>query len=114
MATFLYRLGKWSFLNKWKVIAAWLLLFAAAAAGAVTLSKPLASDFAISGTPSIDALESLNRNFPDRSDPVQAPSVNLVFAAPASERLDTPEHMAAMDATVGYICLLYTSPSPRD
>lgn len=103
MATFLYRLGKWSFLNKWKVIAAWLLLFAAAAAGAVTLSKPLTSDFAISGTPSIDALESLNRNFPDQSDPVQAPSVNLVFAAPEGERLDTPEHMAAMDATVGYI-----------
>ena len=73
MATILYRLGKWSFLNKWKVIVAWVILFAAGMAGALSLMKPLSSDFAISGTPSIDALVSLQENFPDQSDPVQAP-----------------------------------------
>jgi len=103
VATFLYRLGKWSFLNKWKVIIAWLLLFAAGVAGALTLSKPLSSDFKISGTPSIDALESLGENFPGQSDPVQAPSVNLVFKAPDGQRLDDPENMAAIDETIGYI-----------
>ena len=103
MATILYRLGKWSFLNKWKVIVAWLILFAAGLAGAVSLMKPLSSDFAISGTPSIDALASVQKNFPNQSDPVQAPGVNLVFAAPEGQRLDQPEHMQAMDATVGHI-----------
>lgn len=103
MATFLYRLGKWSFLNKWKVIVAWLLLFAAGLVGALTLMKPLTSDFEISGTPSIDALYSLNENFPDQSDPVQAPSVNLVFAAQEGQRLDAAHNMAAIDETIAYI-----------
>ena len=103
MATILYRLGKWSFLNKWKVIVAWVILFAAGMAGALSLMKPLSSDFAISGTPSIDALVSLQENFPDQSDPVQAPGVNLVFAAPEGQRLDEPQNMQAIDATVGYI-----------
>jgi len=103
VAKFLYRLGKWSFLNKWKVIVAWLLLFAAGAAGAATLSKPLSSDFQITGTPAIDALESLGENFPGISDPVQAPSVNLVFKAPDGQRLDDPANMAAIDETVAYI-----------
>ncbi|WJY64886.1 Membrane protein YdfJ [Corynebacterium aquatimens] len=97
----LYRLGKWSFLNKWKVIVAWVLLFVGGALGAVTLSKPLTSDFAISGTPSIDALVTLTEQFPDQSDPVQAPTVNLVFAAPQGDSL--ANHTDAIDATVGYI-----------
>ena len=103
MATILYRLGKWSFLNKWKVLVAWVILFAAGMAGALSLMKPLSSDFAISGTPAIDALVSLQKNFPDQSDPVQAPGVNLVFAAPEGQRLDEPQNMQAIDATVGYI-----------
>lgn len=103
MATFLYRLGKWSYLHKWKVIVAWLLLFAAGAAGAATLSKPLSSDFQITGTPSIDALESLGKNFPGETDPVQAPSVNLVFKAPDGQRLDETQNMAAIDETVAYL-----------
>ena len=32
-----------------------------------------------------------------------APSVNVVFAAPEGQRLDSPANMAAMDRTVGYI-----------
>ena len=103
MATFLYRLGKWSYLHKWKVITAWLLLFVAGVAGAATLSKPLSSDFQITGTPSIDALQSLGENFPGQSDPVQAPSVNLVFKAPDGQRLDEPGNMAAIDETIDYL-----------
>ena len=46
MANFLFRLGRWSYLHKWRVIVTWLLLLAAAGAGAATLSKPFTSEFA--------------------------------------------------------------------
>ncbi|MDK8880450.1 MMPL family transporter [Corynebacterium sp. MSK008] len=103
MAKLLYKLGRWSYLHKWRVIVAWLLLLGATAAGALSLMKPFTDEFAIEDTPAIDALDSMAENFPDAGNVATAPSVNLVFAAPEGERLDTPEHMAAMDATVGYI-----------
>ncbi|OFT58828.1 multidrug RND transporter [Corynebacterium sp. HMSC05H05] len=103
MAKLLYKLGRWSYLHKWRVIVAWLLLLGATAAGALSLMKPFTDEFAIENTPAIDALDSMAENFPDAGNVATAPSVNLVFAAPEGERLDTPEHMAAMDQTVGYI-----------
>lgn len=73
------------------------------AGAAFTLSKPFTSEFAISGTPAIEALNTLDANFPGTGDIANAPTVNLVFAAPEGERLDSPENMEAIDATVGYI-----------
>nr|WP_305083654.1 MMPL family transporter [Corynebacterium sp. CCUG 61414] len=99
----LFRLGRWSFLHKWKVIVAWLLLLGATAAGAFSLMKPFTSEFPISGTPGIEALEDMERHFPGEGNVATAPGVNLVFAAPEGRRLDEPEFMAGMDATVGYI-----------
>ena len=103
MAKLLYTLGRWSYLHKWRVIVAWLLLLGATAAGALSLMKPFTDEFAIEGTPAISALDTMAENFPDAGNVATAPSVNLVFAAPEGERLDSPENMAAMDATVDYI-----------
>ncbi|MDY5784685.1 MMPL family transporter [Corynebacterium sp.] len=103
MADLLFRLGRWSYLHKWRVIVTWLMLLAAAAAGAAAFSRPFTSEFAISGTPSIDALVTLDENFPGSGDIANAPTVNVVFAAPEGETLDQPENMRAMDQTVGYI-----------
>ncbi|WKD56672.1 Membrane protein YdfJ [Corynebacterium capitovis DSM 44611] len=103
MATFLFRLGRWSYLHKWRVIAAWILLLAATAGGAAALTKPFTSEFTISGTPSIDALATLDENFPGTGDIATAPTVNLVFAAPEGHTLDEAAFMQAMDDTVGYI-----------
>ena len=103
MAKLLYKLGRWSYLHKWRVIVAWLLLLGAAAAAALSLMRPFTSEFAIEGTPAIDALTAVEENFPDAGNVATAPSVNVVFAAPEGQRLDTPEYMAAMDATVNYI-----------
>ncbi len=103
MAKLLFKLGRWSYLHKWKVIVAWLLLLGAAVGGALSLMKPFTSEFAIEGTPAIEALDTLDENFPGMGNVATAPGVNLVFAAPEGQRLDTPEYMAAMDRTVDYI-----------
>ena len=103
MAKLLFKLGRWSYVHKWRVIIAWLLLFGAAAGGAFSLMKPFTSEFAIDGTPAIDALDLLDQNFPGQGNIATAPGVNLVFAAPEGQRVDQPEYMRAMDQTVGYI-----------
>ena len=103
MAKFLFSVGRWSFLHKWRVIIAWLILLAGTAGAAVSFAKPFTSEFAITGTPAIEALNKLDENFPGTGDIATAPTVNLVFAAPQGQRIDAPEYMEAMDRTVGYI-----------
>ena len=103
MAKLLFRLGRWSFLHKWRVIVAWLLILGATAGGALSLMRPFTSEFAISGTPAISALETLDQNFPGQGNVATAPGVNLVFAAPEGRELQEPEYMEAMDTTIGYI-----------
>ena len=103
MAKLLYKLGRWSYLNKWKVIIAWLLILAASAGAAFTLSKPFTSNFAIDGTPAIEALGTMERNFPGGGNVATAPGVNLVFAAPEGEQLTEPAYMAAMDEVITHI-----------
>ena len=103
MAKLLYKLGRWSYLNKWKVIIAWLLILAASAGAAFSLSKPFTSNFAIDGTPAIDALDTMERNFPGGGNVATAPGVNLVFAAPEGQQLTDPAHMAAMDEVIAHI-----------
>ena len=103
MAKLLFRLGRWSYLRKWRVIVAWLCILGATAAGALSLMRPFTSEFSISGTPAISALDTLEENFPGEGNVATAPGVNLVFAAPDGQSLDSPEYMRAMDDTVGYI-----------
>ena len=103
MAKLLFKLGRWSYLNPWRVIAAWLLILAASAGVAFSLMRPFTSEFAITGTPAIEALDTLDRNFPGQGDVATSPSVNLVFAAPEGRQLTEPEYMAAMDATVRHL-----------
>ena len=103
MAKFLYRVGRWSFLNKWKVIIAWLILVAAAAGAMATLMKPMTSEYSISNTPAIDATHRASELFPEAGNLANAPSVNLVFQAPEGEKLSDPENMAAIQDVVDYI-----------
>ncbi|QGU06224.1 Membrane protein YdfJ [Corynebacterium occultum] len=103
MAIWLFKLGRWSFHKKWIVIAAWLLTFAAVAVGSLSIMKPFSNQFAISGTPSIDAIYLLDEQFPGAPNPANAAGVNLVFQAPDGETLEDPANMAAIDETIVYI-----------
>ncbi|MDY3127134.1 MAG: MMPL family transporter [Corynebacterium sp.] len=103
MAKFLYKVGRWSYLNKWKVIIAWVLLLAAVGGTSAALMKPMTQEFSISGTPAIDATRRTMELFPEGGNPANAATVNLVFQAPAGEKLTDPDNMAAMNAVIGYL-----------
>ncbi|WP_293821387.1 MMPL family transporter [uncultured Corynebacterium sp.] len=103
MAKLLYRLGRWSFLHKWKVIVAWLLLLAAVGGAAALLLKPMTSEFSIKGTPSIDATYKTMDLFPEGGNPANSPSVNVVFKAPDGQKLSDPANREAIDATISYL-----------
>ena len=80
-----------------------MLILAASAGAALSLMKPFTSEFNISGTPAIDALDTLEDNFPGGGDVATAPTVNLVFAAPEGQTLDAPQYDAGIQAAVDHI-----------
>ena len=103
MAKFLFRVGRWSFLNKWKVIIAWVLLLAGVGGAAAVLMKPMTQEFSISGTPAIEATYRTMELFPEGGNPANAASVNLVFKAPDGEKLSDPENDAAIDEVITHL-----------
>jgi len=103
VAKFLFRVGRWSYLNKWKVIIAWVLLLAGVGGAAVALMKPMTQEFSISGTPAIEATQRTMELFPEGGNPANAASVNLVFKAPDGEKLSDPDNDAAIDEVISYL-----------
>ena len=66
MAPHLYRLGRWSFRNRWKVLAAWLLTLVAVMAASAAFSGQENNLFVVPGTESQDAQDLLDEKFPER------------------------------------------------
>ena len=100
MAKILFNLGRWSYLHKKRVIAAWLLLFVGIAAAALGFQKGFNDMFEIKDVPSTHATEMLQEKFPGTKNPAESTDVNIVFGAPEGKKLEDPELMAAMDETV--------------
>lgn len=100
MAKILFNLGRWSYLHKKRVIAAWLLLFVGIAAAALGFQKGFNDVFEIKDVPSTHATEMLQEKFPGTKNPAESTDVNIVFGAPEGKKLEDPELMAAMDETV--------------
>ena len=103
MAKFLFRVGRWSYLNKWKVIIAWVLLLVGVGGAAAALLKPMTQEFSISGTPAIEATYRTMELFPEGGNPANSASVNLVFKAPDGEKLSDPDNEAAIDEVISYL-----------
>jgi RND superfamily putative drug exporter len=98
MATFLYRLGRFSFRRRGLVAVLWLALLAAAGVGAATLSGPTADGFTIPGTEAQQAIDQLGQKFPQAS--AGGATGRVVFAAPQGQKLTDPTNKAAVQAVV--------------
>ncbi|QRP59900.1 MMPL family transporter [Corynebacterium minutissimum] len=103
MAKLLYHLGRWSYINRWKVIIAWIFIVAAAGGATLSLMKPMTTEYSISGTPAIDATRRAVELFPENGNPANAPTVNLVFKAPEGQKLSDPQNEAAVGDVVRHI-----------
>src|SRR5215217_3048775 len=95
MATYLYRLGRWSYDRRRVVLIAWLLALAAVVACATAFKGQIDNKFEVPGTESQQAQKLLEEKYPEASGAF----ARVVFAAPAGHRVDEPRyHAAVMDS----------------
>lgn len=95
MATFLYRLGRFSYRRRGVVLAVWLGLVALFGVGAATLSGPTSDTFSIPGTESQQAFDLLEERFPGGN--TDGATARVVFAASEGETLTDPDNQAAVE-----------------
>src|SRR5262245_32097500 len=96
MATYLYRLGRWSHDRRGIVLGFWLAVFAGTIAPAVAFGGTKNNKFEVPGTESQQAQELLEQKYPAASGTY----ARVVFAAPEGETLKDSENKAAVDATL--------------
>src|SRR5262245_45093767 len=96
MATYLYRLGGWSFENRRKVLLAWLLLLGVVGFCALTFSGHTSEKFDVPGTESQKAQQLLEHKFPEASGAY----ARVVYEASAGEKVTDPANRDAIMASV--------------
>lgn len=84
MASLLYRLGRFSFRRRKRVVAVWLLLLVVLGGAAASLMGPTSDKFTMPGTESQRALDLLQKQFPQAS----GTTGTIVIAAPEGGKLD--------------------------
>ncbi|MFC7241667.1 MMPL family transporter [Catellatospora aurea] len=99
MATFLYRIGRFSYRRRWLVLGLWVLLLGLAGAGAATLSGKMSNDFSIPGTEAQRAIDQLGERFPEAH--AGGARARVVFAAPEGKTMTDPDMQAAVGRVVG-------------
>jgi RND superfamily putative drug exporter len=82
--------------HPWRVVVAWLGIIAALIVLVATVGGSLKDEFEIPGSDTQKATDLIESEFVSEQGAV----LNLVFAAPAGERLDTPQRKAAIEAAV--------------
>src|SRR4051812_25673507 len=96
MATYLYRLGRWSYDRRRTVLALWLTVLVAVGALAAAFGGTKSNKFEVPGTESQQAQELLEQRYPAASGSY----ARVVFAAPEGETLKDAANKAAIDATL--------------
>ncbi|GAA4233116.1 RND superfamily putative drug exporter [Streptosporangium album] len=84
MASVLYRLGRFSFRRRGRVLAVWLLMLLLLAGAAAVFRGPTSDNFSMPGTESQRALDSLREQFPQAS----GATGTIVLAAPEGRELN--------------------------
>ncbi|MGP4091365.1 MMPL family transporter [Streptomyces sp. KR55] len=101
MATFLYRLGRFSFRRRRLVALLWVVLLAATGISAANANATGSNSFSVPGTEAQKAFDLLDKRFPAlHADGAQA---NVVFRAPDGQKITTAKNKAAVEAAVAEI-----------
>ena len=85
--------------NPWRVVFAWIAIIAGLIVLAATIGGSLKDKFEIPGSDTQRATDLLESEFTAEQGAV----LNLVFAAPDGQRLDTPERKAAIEKAVALL-----------
>jgi RND superfamily putative drug exporter len=85
--------------HPWRVVLAWLAIIAGLIVLAVTVGGGLKDKFEIPGSDTQKATDLIESEFASEQGAV----LNLVFAAPEGQRLDTPERKAAVEKAVALL-----------
>lgn len=98
MATFLYRLGRWSFVRRRLVTLLWVAVLAVV--GLLAAKAPAAPEdgFALPGTEAQHAFDLIDERFPGASS--DGASARLVFVAPSGQKITAQANRQAVERTV--------------
>ncbi|WP_030609574.1 MMPL family transporter [Streptomyces fulvoviolaceus] len=98
MATFLYKLGRFSYRRRRLVALLWVALLAVVGIGAASANTTGNNSFSIPGTEAQKAFDLLDERFPDlHADGAQA---NIVFRAPDGQKITATDNKAAVEEAV--------------
>src|ERR671918_2575077 len=82
--------------HPWRVIGGWFAIVAVLIALVATVGGSLKDEFDIPGSDAQKATDLIESEFAEEQGGV----LNIVFAAPEGQRLDTPERRAAIDSAI--------------
>ena len=103
----LARWMRWCANNTWKVVLGWVGIIAILILLVATVGGSLKDEFEIPGSDTQRATDLIESEFASEQGSV----LNLVFAAPEGERLDTPERKAAIEDAVAKLKTSEFAPS---
>ncbi len=86
MSSLLYRLGRWAYAHRRRVVVSWLLVLLVTGGAAAALSEGTDNTFSIPGTESTRAWDQLQHTFPQ----VAGTTAQLVVVAPAGSQITDP------------------------
>ncbi|MFD7288899.1 MMPL family transporter [Streptomyces sp. NPDC059863] len=98
MATFLYRLGRLAFRRRRLVLPAWIAVLVAAVIGVSSVSGSTTDDFTLPGTQSQQAIDLLEKEFPQAS--AAGAMARVVIEAPDGQKLTSAAHKREVESLV--------------
>ena len=101
MASYLYRLGRASFIHRRLVAGIWIVLLVSSMVAAVTLSGPTSSAFTIPGTEAQQGIDTLRERFPELA--ADGATARMIFVAPDGGSMTDEASMAAVGEVLAQI-----------
>ncbi len=99
MASFLYRIGRFSYRRWWAVLGVWILAAIALSTLGGAVSKPFQDSFELPGGAAVTAQEKLVERFPDRAGEAGVPAT-VVLQSTGGQRLDQGAPNAAVQKVI--------------